>query len=69
MPPTFELVVCITAAALFDCTETLEILNRDGLEACKEHQRANLMVPLQTGAGYPLVRSLLALNEATEKQL
>ncbi|CAF2766583.1 unnamed protein product [Rotaria sp. Silwood2] len=69
MPPTFELVVCITAAALFDCTEILEILNRDGLEACKEHQRANLMVPLQTGAGYPLVRSLLALNEATEKQL
>ncbi|CAF3076119.1 unnamed protein product [Rotaria sp. Silwood2] len=69
MPPTFELVVCITAAALFDCTEAREILNRDGFEACKEHQRANLMVPHQPGVGYPLVRSLLALNEAAEKQL
>ncbi|CAF1114611.1 unnamed protein product [Rotaria sp. Silwood1] len=69
MAPTFELVVCITAAALFDCTEAVEILNRDGFEACIKHQRANLMVPLQPGAGYPLVRSLLALNAVVEKQL
>ncbi|CAF4748651.1 unnamed protein product, partial [Rotaria sp. Silwood1] len=69
MPPTFELVVCITSSALFDCTESREIWKRDGFEAYKEHQRANLMVPLQPGVGYPLVRSLLALNEAAKKQL
>ncbi|CAF3013214.1 unnamed protein product [Rotaria sp. Silwood2] len=69
MPPTFELVVCITSSALFDCTESREIWKRDGFEAYKEHQCANLMVPLQPGVGYPLVRSLLALNEAAKKQL
>ncbi|CAF0988990.1 unnamed protein product [Rotaria sordida] len=69
MPSTLELVVCTTAAALFDCTEELEILNRDGIEGYKEHQRANLMVPLQPGVGYSLVQSLLALNKAAEKQL
>ncbi|CAF4221073.1 unnamed protein product, partial [Rotaria sordida] len=69
MPPTFELVVYITSLALFDCTESREIWKRDGFEAYKERQRANLMVPLQPGVGYPLVRSLLALNEVAKKQL
>ncbi|CAF1135213.1 unnamed protein product [Rotaria sordida] len=69
VPPIFELVVCITSSALFDCTELREIWKRDGFEIFKEHQRANLMVPLQPGAGYSLVRSLLALNEVAKNQL
>ncbi|CAF4245115.1 unnamed protein product [Rotaria sordida] len=69
MLPTFELVVCITSSALFDCTELREIWKRDGFEAYKERQRTNLIVPLQPGVGYPLVRSLLALNEVAKKQL
>ncbi|CAF1028386.1 unnamed protein product [Rotaria sp. Silwood1] len=69
MAPTFELVVCITSSALFDCTESGEIWNRDGPEAYEEYHRANLMVPLEPGVGFPLVRSLLALNEVAKKQL
>ncbi|CAF3669532.1 unnamed protein product [Rotaria socialis] len=68
-PPIFELVVCITSSALFDSVESREIWKRDGFEAYKKHQCANLMVPMQPGVGYPLIQSLLALNEAAGKQL
>ncbi|CAF2000857.1 unnamed protein product [Rotaria magnacalcarata] len=68
-PPIFELVVCITSSALFDSVESREIWKRDGFEAYKKHQCANLNVPMQPGVGYPLVQSLLALNEAARKQL
>ena len=47
MQTDFELVVCITSSALFDCTESRAIWKHDGFEAYKEYQRANLTVPLQ----------------------
>lgn len=68
-PPIFDLTVCITSSALFDSTESREIWKRDGFEAYKEYQCANLTVPMRPGVGYPLVRSLLTLNEVSKKQL
>ena len=69
MLPTFELVICVTSSALFDCSESGRIWERDGLDAYKEHQRTQMMVPLKPGVGFPLVRSLLALNTAANKHL
>ncbi|CAF2062610.1 unnamed protein product [Rotaria magnacalcarata] len=69
MPLSFKLVVCITSTALFDCSTSHEIWLNKGLEAYQEYQQANIEEPLEPGVGFPLVRSLLALNEATGKQL
>ena len=69
MAPKFELVVCITSSALFDCSESREVWKQSGLEAYKEHQRTRIMVPLKPGVGFALVRSLLALNEVVGKEL
>jgi 5'-nucleotidase len=67
--PSFELVVCITSTALFECSESHEIWKRNGLEAYQAHQRARVNIPLKPGVGFRLIQSLLALNKATGKQL
>jgi 5'-nucleotidase len=69
MPPEFELVICITSSALFDSTESRTIWERDGYQAYHEYQRAHVGIPLKPGVGFPLVQSLLALNEAAKKEL
>ena len=69
MAPTFELVVCITSTALFDCNESHEIWQREGLEAYKAHQRDHVAVPLPPGVAFPLVRSLLQLNVVAGRNL
>lgn len=69
MEPNFELVVCITSTALFDCSESHEMWKHEGLESYKAHQRAHVKVPLKPGVGFPLVRSLLELNVAAGKDL
>lgn len=69
MPPSFALVVCITSTALFDCSESHEIWNREGVEAYKVHQRNHVTVLLKPGVRFPLVQSLLTLNEVAGKYL
>ncbi|CAM2706358.1 unnamed protein product [Rotaria socialis] len=69
MPLTSELIVCITSSALFDCSEAHEIWKRDGLVAYQAHHCERLMVPLKPGVGFPLVQSLLALNNISGKNL
>ena len=69
MPPSFELVVCITSTALFDCRESNNIWKTQGLEAYKAHQKASAQEPLKPGVGFHLVRSLLKLNDICGKEL
>lgn len=69
MPPSFDLVVCITSTALFDCSESHEIWKREGLEAYQTYQRERLTIPLKPGVGFSLVQSLLSLNEIVDKPL
>lgn len=69
MAPSFELVVCITSTALFDCSESHGIWKREGIEAYKAHQRDHVKVPLKPGVAFPLVQSLLALNSVAGKDL
>ena len=69
MPVTFELTVCITSTALFDCRHSHRIWKRDGLEAYRRHQRESAQIPLMPGVGFRLVESLLALNRTSERDL
>lgn len=63
MPISFDLVVCITSTALFDCSESHNIWKREGLQAYKVHQREHVNVPLPPGVGFQLVKALMKLNE------
>ena len=69
MAPSFELVVCITSTALFNCSTSDRIWKHEGLERYLSHQRQRAKVPLKPGVGFPLVQSLLALNAVAGKPL
>jgi 5'-nucleotidase len=69
MPVSYELVVCISSTALFDCHESDNIWIEEGLEAYKKHQHDHVTEPLKPGVGFRLVESLLNLNKNTGKEL
>jgi 5'-nucleotidase len=70
MPISFDLVVCITSTALFDCSESHNIWLKEGVEAYKAHQHERVNVPLPPGVGFRLVQSLMKLNQCgSGKQL
>lgn len=62
MPVSFDLVVCITSTALFDCRELKKIWRDEGPDAFKKHQKASVHEPLKPGVGFRLVQTLLELN-------
>lgn len=59
---TAQLVVAITARALFHLEDGHELFQREGVEAYAEFQRARENEPLVPGIAFPLVKKLLALN-------
>ncbi|HJU08416.1 MAG TPA: 5'-nucleotidase [Rhodanobacteraceae bacterium] len=59
-----RLVVAISSRALFDLSESHELYEREGLEAYRAYQIAHENDILEPGVAFPLVRKLLALNEA-----
>ncbi len=65
MPHQFAdyLVVGISSRALFDVEEENRIYSEQGLPAYCEYQRAHEHDILQPGAGFPLVKALLRLNQ------
>jgi 5'-nucleotidase len=63
------LVVGISSRALFDLRESHEVFESRGLEAYAEYQVDNEDVVLQPGVAFPLVRKLLAINEAPVEHL
>lgn len=66
MPVTFDgkLVVAISSRALFDLAQSHLIYERDGLAAYQEYQIAHEDEVLSPGDAFPLVRKLLAINDA-----
>ncbi|HEU4322239.1 MAG TPA: 5'-nucleotidase [Roseiflexaceae bacterium] len=58
-----SLVIGISSRALFDLRVENQIYEREGLEAYSAHQLAHEDQVLPPGAGFPLVRALLRLNE------
>jgi 5'-nucleotidase len=59
------LVIGISSRALFDLETEEGIFQHQGLEAYRKHQLENENVILKPGAGFPLVKALLKLNELT----
>jgi len=59
---TAQLVVAITARALFHLEDGHDLFEREGVEAYSEFQRSRENEPLAPGIAFPLVKKLLALN-------
>lgn len=58
-----KLVVGVSTRALFDLDEAHRVFCEQGLDAYTRYQIERERVPLAPGAGYPLVRGLLDINE------
>lgn len=58
-----KIVIAISSSALFDMTESDKIFREKGLLAYKEHQKANVDVPLRKGVAFPFVSRLLKIND------
>ena len=61
-----QLVVAITARALFHLEDGHQVFQQQGIEAYAEYQRARENDILAPGIAFPLVRKLLALNVGTD---
>lgn len=61
------LVIGITSSALFDMTESDRVFRNEGLAAYTDFQIKNADDPLPPGTGFPLVKAVLRLNEATKR--
>lgn len=61
------LVVGISSSALFDMSEADGIFQSEGLEAYSEHQIRHAEDPLAPGAGMPLIKAVLKLNEIAKE--
>ena len=71
MPYSVEgkLVVAISSRALFDFEEENRIFERDGEAAYIALQFARLDVPARSGVAFPLVKKLLAFNNAEAQRV
>ncbi|MBS0575218.1 MAG: 5'-nucleotidase [Proteobacteria bacterium] len=58
-----QLVVAITARALFDLEDSHEVFERDGVRAYAEFQRSRENEVLRPGIAFGLVRKLAAIND------
>jgi 5'-nucleotidase len=59
------LVIGISSRALFDLGHEDEIFRTKGLKAYESHQLQNEHVTLKPGAGFPLAKAILHLNNTT----
>ncbi len=64
-----KLVIAISSRALFDLSESHAIFEREGVEAYQRHQIERENEVLAPGVAFPLVRKLLALNEAGRQRV
>lgn len=65
MPDKQKLVVAISSRALFDLDESHRIFETEGKEAFCRYQIEHEDEILEPGFGFPLVRKLLAINDAS----
>jgi len=61
------LVVGVSSRSLFSLEEENAVFERDGVTAYSSYQRTREDIPLQPGAGFPLVKSLLSLNSKDDR--
>ncbi|MBB5183691.1 5'-nucleotidase [Catenisphaera adipataccumulans] len=63
------LVVGISSRALFNLEKENQIFEKEGLEAYRNYQFEHEEDILEPGAGFPLVKKLLAVNEKMQKKM
>lgn len=66
---TDKLVVAVASSALFDLTESDQVFRKEGENVYREFQRKNETNTLQQGVVFPLVKRLLALNDAESQPI
>jgi 5'-nucleotidase len=59
-----KLVIGVASSALFDLSESNRIFIEDGIEKYREHQEANIDIPLPKGVAFPFIRRFLGINQA-----
>lgn len=62
-PIESKCVIAISASALFDMREAIDVFEKQGVDAYREFQEKNADVVLDKGVAFPFVRRLLALND------
>lgn len=67
MQSNSPLVIAITARALFNMEDSHDLFEREGIEAFSAYQRTREDEPLSPGIAFPLVRKLLAMNQAASQ--
>lgn len=63
------LVIAVSSRALFDLREETGVFEREGADAYMALQRSRMDQPAVWGAAYPLVKGLLAINEAAGREV
>ncbi len=63
------LTIAISSRALFDLDESHRIFETQGIEAYQQWQIAHENEPLRPGMAFPLVKKLLALNDAAHQRV
>ena len=53
-----KLVIGVASSALFDMSESNRIFIDEGIEKYREHQEANIDIPLAKGVAFPFIRRL-----------
>jgi 5'-nucleotidase len=59
-----KLVIGVASSALFDLSESNRIFIEEGIEKYREHQEANIDIPLPKGVAFPFIRRFLGINQA-----
>jgi 5'-nucleotidase len=59
-----KLVIGVASSALFDLSESNRIFLEEGIEKYREHQEANIDIPLPKGVAFPFIRRFLGINQA-----
>lgn len=59
-----KLVIGVASSALFDLSESNRIFIEEGIDKYREHQEANIDIPLPKGVAFPFIRRFLGINQA-----
>jgi len=59
-----KLVIGVASSALFDLSESNQIFIEEGIDKYREHQEANIDIPLPKGVAFPFIRRFLGINQA-----
>lgn len=63
-----KLVITVTSSALFDMTESDEVIKTKGLDEYRKYQKENINNTFKKGVAFPFIRRFLSLNNIFEEE-